>query len=459
MATMTIKTRMLQLITHLEDMQYKKDDPLPQKDRSFTQGEYPAWLRFYWKDSGDKLYELEDASGSSIMGLWFLSQCHKILGQIHDFPTDDLRDKIKSQLKRGKHLPAFFQGDGKDKFFHGTPVGSMGWWPLLEGYRVPATLSDWLEQFVIKANPLNLREPLANMADGDYWAWCMSIENTTPGIMEYAFPLQDPKFVAPLMGSNLRKADIHKDDQWLIRKVGVKYKFGTLPIGTYYGFRRDKPAFLQRLSCAVNGNILSAIPLLDDFTPYLEDIERAMDFVCVATRMAIDGRMALTWKEHSYDYFIIDTAPVAYLCRAYKRIEELREEDVTDRLDDFPVFLDGRTRNKIKNFLVQRAHTYLDDDEICDGRNVTGWTHLIFVFHAMMNLTYVHPHMFPHKLIEDVASVLLGVHLPEADHTPGTGPFFLDIGVRFEIASAAFISPALLEAFCLYQYLKEIESL
>ena len=141
-----IEERIQQLIEHNRDLQFTSPDDLPKDNESFILGEYPEWLTLYWP-LGDGQFDIAknvvDAAASTTMALWFMSQAVKDLERVTKSDTQSMCDELMLQLSDAKEVPKFFQGNTKDVIFQ-APEGAMGWWPLIDGYRFPAVIGDWL---------------------------------------------------------------------------------------------------------------------------------------------------------------------------------------------------------------------------------------------------------------------------------------------------------------------------
>ena len=426
--------RIGQLIADCDAAQFKAVDQLPD-DRSFTLGQYPALIDFKTGEPPDLqplIEDITDASGSTIIGLWFLSQSHCILEQIDSLDTTPQRAAIRTQLQRAAAIPRFFQGDSQDVW--DCPPDTMGWYPLIDGYRIPSLLPDTFEQ---QASPDVLRD-LANLSDGDIWAWCMAIDDTTPDILQYRLPITDPGVYAPLLGSHQTWQTLDPHAREVYRQVRGFSLPTRYPIGTFYGTSTEYP---QRYSCVVMANILASIPLLGE--PAEDDrqhIDNAVAFVREATALALDGDLA--WEDFAYDYFTIPIAPIAFVARAHKRIEEIGQPG-------FPTLLDAATLDAAEAFIAHEAEILLDEPALDAPEGAADYASLVYAFSAMMNLRAVDPARFDRDLVDRAAAALLAPNT-DAYAVPGTGPYQLAGPIYADMASICFIAPPLVEAYALY---------
>lgn len=448
-----IEERIQQLIEHNRDLQFTSPDDLPKDNESFILGEYPEWLTLYWP-LGDGQFDIAknvvDAAASTTMALWFMSQAVKDLQRVTKSDTQSMCDELMLQLSDAKEVPRFFQGNTKDVIFQ-APEGAMGWWPLIDGYRFPAVIGDWLVDHIIE--PTDLRKALANNADGDFWSWCMAVNNTTPDTLEYRVDINSTVFYEPLLGSRFMWDELAPQAQTLVKLVYgddiANQEDMKLPIGTYYTENATIDV-KQNISGVVNVNILSAIPLLDGYQPFLEDINNAMSFIRKATLMAMDPENPLTWEDHSYDYFPIEFAPLAYAIRAQKRIFEIKQELGRE---DYPDLMDEELKLAALVYLRKKAREYLDTPNVSNPNGKEAYTNLIFVFNAMVNLRYMDNTLLTDEedwsLYMEVMQMLF-INMPEADYVVGTGPYPLPLDAKLEISSVAFITPPLIESYALF---------
>lgn len=283
----------------------------------------------------------------------------------------------------------------------------MGWYPLVDGHRLPSHLPDFVETLLPEAT----RKELANLSDGDIWAWCMAIDDTTPGILRYHHGVTAVDIYAPLLGSNLEWQLIHPDSQSLYLRVRGEPVPPRFPIGTFYGISLERT---QRFSSVVIANILASIPLLDEVPDtYANDIDNAASFVRDATFMALKHK--LTWKEFAYDYYTIRVAPIAYVARAHKRIVEIERVGHTELLDDETIAAAVR-------YISRAAEWRLANPNLHTEKGAKDYASLVYCFNAMMNLRHTDPSVFNDDLVDRTMSALL---VPDAaSHTvPGTGPY------------------------------------
>lgn len=442
-----IMTRIAEMIADCDDAQYKSEDALP-NDHSFTVGEYPSLLDFLVrggdgkKPGGLKLFkDVIDANGSTMMGMWFLSQSHKILGEITTADTTAAREAIITQLTRARQIPMFFQGTTEDVLR--CPKETMGWYPLVDGFRIPAVIPDALEKLLPEGN----KEKMANLSDGDFWSWCMAVDNTTPGILEYHHPITAPDVYEALLGSKQDDTLISVDSLDFFHKVKGPDSTA-FPIGTFYG---TSPLHMQHFSSAVISNILAAIPLQEDIpAAYMTDIENTMDFIRDATCKAIDGD--ITWEEFAYDYYTVEGAPIMYVVRAHKRIQEIGREG-------YPTLLDAHTIQKIVDYINGLSQYTLQQPNLLNAHGATSYATLVVLFNAIMNLrASVDPNLFDQTMVEELMEMLL-TRNTTAETVPGTGPYELaDLGlisVWVDMASICFIVPTLIEAYALYVLIED----
>lgn len=429
-----IRTRLDGLIADSDDAQFKEASSLPE-DRSFTVGEYPAWIDFL-EASPDGLHllidDVLDASGSSIMGLWFLSQAHRILGEIGLFDATALRRRIRTQIERASLVPQFFQGTSEDVL--GCPPETMGWYPLVGGYRLPSLLPD----LVVDLLPASVLRDLGNLSDGDIWAWCMAIDDSTPGILRYHHPITAPDIYAPLLGSRMEWTSIGPHERDLVEKVRGTGGDFRLPIGTFYGTSEEK---YQRISCVVIANILASIPLLDQVpAAYAQDLENAASFVREATAQALRGEVA--WKDMAYDYYTIPVAAIAYIARAHKRITEIGRPG-------YPELLDDRTVAAAVDYISEQAERAMANPDLYRPEGAKDYATLVYCFSGMMNLRFTDPELFDRGLCQRTMRSLLTPNR-DAYRVAGTGPYLIFEPIWADMASICFIVPPLVEALTLY---------
>jgi hypothetical protein len=430
-----VARRIEQLVAALDAAQFKDAEALP-PDRSFTVGEYPARVDFLLLWPGwirlTLIPDVLDASGSSFMGLWFLSQAHRFLGDVQGEDTASLRESILRQLQRASELPRFFQGSSGDVL--GCPPETMGWYPLVAGHRLPALLPDLIEYLL----PLTTRRELANLSDGDIWAWCMAIDDATPGILEYRHEITAGDAFAPLLGSWQRWEEIDPVSQQLYRAVRGDSPPRRLPIGTFYATSTEKP---QHFSTVVMANILASIPLLPEVPgAYLGDLQAAASFVDDATRRALAGE--LSWELYAYDYYTIDVAPIAYVARAHSRIAEI------DR-PGYPTLLARSTVTAAARFIADEAVRRIELADLHAPGGARDYASLVYAFDAMMHLRRLDRDLFDDELVRLVAERLL-VANPASYSVPGTGPYPLGGPIWADMASICFVAAPLVEAFSLY---------
>ena len=433
-----IQQRLGHLIADSAAAQFKATGNLP-ADRSFTVGQYPALVDFLYGWPGNLqplLGDVLDASGSSIIGMWFLSQAHRILEEVNLFDTSPLRQALRLQLERAAHLPQFFQGTTQDVW--GCPPETMGWYPLVDGHRLPALIPDGLEdQF-----PDATRKDLANLSDGDIWAWFMAVDETTPGILQYHHPITAKDIYAPLLGSRQAWQSIHEQSRLLYLRVRGTPVNPRFPIGTFYNTSTERK---QRFSCVVNANILASIPLLQELPQaYQEDIANATEFVRDATYMAILNR--LTWWEFAYDYYTISVAPIAYVARAHKRIVEIGRVG-------YPRLIDERTIKAAVGYVSRQARRRLANTNLYSVEGAQDYASLVYCFNTMMNLRHTDPSLFDQALVDQTARALLRPN-PASYTVPGTGPYLVVAPIWADMASICFVAPPLIEAFALYLQLE-----
>ena len=429
-----IERRLLNLIAASDAAQFKTASSLP-SDRSFTVGEYPALIDFLYGSPrrlrpliGDVL----DASGSSFIGLWFLSQAHRILGEIDLFDTTPLRQAIRVQIERASHLPQFFQGTSQDVW--GCPPETMGWYPLIDRHRLPSLLPDRVE----KQLPSDVRKDLANLSDGDIWAWCLAIDRNTPEILRYHHSITALDIYAPLLGSRVDWRSLHPHSQLLYLRVRGTPTDSRFPIGTFYGTSVERK---QRFSCVVMANILSSIPLLDEVPElYAEDIANAVSFFREATSLALHQKLA--WQTFAYDYYTIPAAPIAYVVRAHKRIIEIGRTG-------YPRILDDRTTAAAVRYISREAQRKLAKLGPYSTEGAKAYASLVYCFNAMMNLRHTDPHLFDPDLVNRTMRALL-VSNPASHAVPGTGPYLVIGRIWADMASICFVVPPLIEALALY---------
>ncbi len=430
--------RLRELIENTDEAQYKTISDLP-PDRSFTVGEYPALVDFQHRTlRGFKplVQDVVDASGSSFMGLWFLSQAYRILGEVDAIDTEPMREAIRTQVERARLLPRFFQGTSKDVW--SCPPETMGWYPLVDGYRLPALLPDAVETRLSSS----VRKNLANLSDGDIWAWSMAIDDSMPGMLEYNDPITAVDIYAPLLGSKQDWNDLDPDSQDLYLRVRGEGGEDRFPLGTFYGTSAEKA---QHFSAVVNANVLSSIPLLDDVPDdYREDIANAVSFVDDATYMALRHR--LSWRRFAYDYYTIPVAPVAYVVRAHKRILEIGRSG-------YPRLLGERTVAAAVRYVSQQARKLLADPDLYTPEGAEAYASLVYCFDAMMNLRFVDRGLFEDDLVEETMHALLTPN-PASHTVAGTGPYLVVWPIWADMASVCFVVPPLVEAFSLYLLLE-----
>ena len=421
-----------------------------------------------------------EANGSTLMGLWFLSEAHGLLGELaENDPDDDLRtsaEAILRQIRCAREVPRFFQGTTED--VHRCPPGTMGWYPLVDGARLPAVMDRTISRVLRWADGRSRDEVVANMAnlsDGDAWAWCVTVDDTTPGILAYhgdPAELRRPEVVAPLLGSSLRTEQPPDPAAWLNpeslrlwRAVAARSAHGGgFPIQTFYEPTRGPRG---GFSCVVMGNILSALPLVDEIpAAWADDLETSTAFVRAATRMALRGELA--WSDLAYDYWTIPTAPVAFLVRAQRRIAELRRRPGRA---SYPDLLDDELLDLLAADVAERTREHLDrcrpeaarhpgDPEAVNGN--VDYAALVFGFNAMMNLRRLDPDRHDRTFGPDAPDPGLADRVAErllidddtAYRTPGTGPYPLfEIGpfsVHVSMGSVCFVAPPLIEAYAYY---------
>ena len=499
--------RILELVGDCDDFQYKTLDDIPKGMDRIAIGEYKSWLNFGLHSSTDLtdviLKNVEESNASSFMGLWFLSEAHKLLLSIDEEAEDlvyvndpdsfesaveafrddviEAAEGIYQQLETAAELPKFFQGTTDDLI--GCPKNTMGWYPLVKGYRLPAVVSKLLEKLLKIVEDITkeeLEDSMANSSDGDIWSWCMTIDDTTPDILRYYDEemLLRPDIYEPLLGSSLKKEMPEDITKWLLpdavklwEKVSVQPSAGDgFPIGTFYGpITTPSGAF----SCPVIGNVLAAIPLLETIPDeYRHDIENAMAFVKTATKMALRTALGeepnedaqLDWKTFAYDYYTIPTAPIGYIMRAHRRICEIKARDESL---DYPDLLDEEALQLIARYTAQEATDILengdsilagnDDDHDAIKGNVL-YASLSYCFSIMMNLWRVEPQLYndifnsssqPELSLASLVPEMLFNANKAAYHTPGTGPYALAVGYA-SMASICFVAPPLIEAYCYY---------
>ncbi|MFQ5739171.1 MAG: hypothetical protein ACE5JX_09155 [Acidobacteriota bacterium] len=429
-----IEQRLVDLIADSDAAQYKTVGSLPD-DRSFTVGEYPALVDFLVGSPGDLqpvIEDVPDASGSSFIGLWFLSQAHRILGQIDLFDTAPLRQAIRVQIERADLLPQFFQGTSEDVWE--CPPETMGWYPLIDGYRLPSLLPDRLEALL----PGSVKKDLANLSDGDIWAWSMAIDDTTPGILQYHHPITSADIYAPLLGSRQDWDSIDPQSRLLYRQVWGPPTNSRFPIGTFYCTSDQSQ---QRFSGVVMANILSSIPLLAEVSDvYATDIDNAVSFVRDAARLAL--RQEQSWQQFAYDYYTIPVAPIAYVARAHKRIIEIGRAA-------YPRLLDDDTIAEAVRYITQQTEQKLANPNLYTEAGAQDYASLVYCFSAMVNLRHTDPTLFDKDLLDRTMNALL-VSNPASYTVPGTGPYSIAGQIWADMASICFVVPPLIEAFALY---------
>lgn len=431
-----IADRLWRLIEASAEAQYESPAELP-PDRSFHVGEYPALVDFQRRtlhglEPIPALQDVVDASGSSFMGLWFLSQAHRELGEVDVVATEPMRAAIRAQIDRARDLPRFFQGTTEDVW--ACPRETMGWYPLVDGYRLPALLPDAIERWF----PDALRKKLANLSDGDIWAWCMAIDDNLPGALAYHDPITAMDVYAPLLGSRQVWSHLDPDSQELYLRVRGDAGAPRFPLGTFYGTTADK---LQHFSTVVNANILSSIPLLGDVPEaYRREVDDAASFVDEATALALRRRLA--WHLYAYDYDTIPAAAIAYVVRAHKRILQIGRAG-------YPHLLRDRTVAAAVRYVSRQARRRLADPDLHAPEGAEAYASLVYCFSAMMNLRYVDRDLFDDALVARVLEALL-IPNPAARPVPGTGPYELFGPVSADMASICFVVPPLIEALALY---------
>ncbi|MCA9673387.1 MAG: hypothetical protein KC503_47690 [Myxococcales bacterium] len=449
-----IHARVTQLLDDAIDAQYESVADMPdqaQRDRSFAVGAYPALVDFHFGAPGDfhtiKNNALE-CSGSTFMGLWFLAQGYKVLSDIEDGgsgvlePSDiaALQDKINLQLTRAALLPKFYQGNGPEPDAWGCPKETMGWYPLVGGFRLPAVLPNCVESMLSGS----LGNDISNLADGDIWSWCMAIDNTLPHVFEYHHDITDARVYQELLGSQHTWDMLHPQAQALQQAVrpGDQQR---RPIGTFYGAFGPRK---QRYSCAVMANILAAIPLLANIPSDLEaDIEEARSFVRDACTIACAPNPALSWEDIAYDYYTIPAATIGYIARSHKRILEIARPGYA------PIFDTPDARAAAIDYIERTAWLDLQTVEVLN--KPIEYANLVYCFSAMMSLRWEDPELFTEDdLCLRTAKALLQAN-PAANEVPGTGPYQLVGPLWADMASICFVTPPLIEALLLYL---EVES-
>lgn len=507
--------RIQNLLRELSVEQFKTQSEIPHQLNRLTVGEYTSLLDFSTTDSPDPrkaiVKDVQEANGSTFMGLWFISGSVPLLQEaIAEADSivdgDEGSDKdaavlhfqqsleqsvqaIIDQLTVAKGVPKFFQGGtqaGTLSDIHKCPQYTMGWYPLVDKTRIPAVIPDVIQNlldFLERLTKKELDEGMANLSDGDIWSWCIGIEHTTPGILDYfgLDTLKQPDIYEQLLGTYLRETfgdegSQNRDSmsQWLndisidlwtdVRKANPDIQY---PVETFYNPNEGpKGAF----SCAVMANILSAIPLLDEVPhKYIKDIEHGVHFVRTAARMALSGE--IRWQEYAYDYYTIPSAPVGYLSRANRIIHERK---AAGHHPHYPDLLDERLLEQVADWTFYTAAGILgkEDENILAGNEASeeavkgnlDYATLVYCFLTMMNIWAVNPALYRRvfyspgthpdtSLVDRTAQLLLNTN-EAANLTPGTGPYKLfDVGpidIYVSMSSICFIVPPMVEAYTLY---------
>lgn len=504
--------RVFDVISQCEQAQYATSFARPRGKHRVAIGQYPSHLDFsLYKDPDESrawFKDVEEANGSSFMGLWFLSACVPLLRDelerwtslegtnslVLDESSALVEDSIRSvslQLQRAAELPMFFQGgteEGMANDIHDCPDFTMGWYPLVEGYRLPAVIPECVESLLDWFNGWTSKDMyagMANLTDGDIWSWCMAIDETTPGVLRYLGldALREQSIYRPLLRSYLRETYSIQDPQtWnnqdslvLWEHFGLHDEANALgheavfPLQTFY--RPDRGP-RGGFSCAVMANVLASIPLLGlPQGGLLDDVRVACRLVEQALASTLDGQ--LTWKDFAYDYYTIRTAPVGYVTRAHQTIERLRQS--RPGLTDFPALLSASVLEQVAHYVAEQciALLHLDVEHFIAQDVGMGSFHgnmdyatLIYAFLAMGHIGEVSPELYqrvfcePVKgdkderwLVERVLEWLL-IDNPDVSDTPGTGPYRLfgsdRLSANVTKSSICFVLPPLAEALLLY---------
>jgi hypothetical protein len=500
--------RIQELVDEMNEVQYKSEDQLDPQMNRITVGQYPSTLDFSTNDSANPtkaiLRNIEEANGSTFMGLWFMSGAVPLFDEAINNAdklvyVNDPNDKatqvqafqqslsntitsIHSQLQTAQDVPKFFQGgseEGTTTDIHGCPQYTMGWYPLVDKTRIPAVIPEVIQgllDFLGHITKEDLESGMSNLSDGDIWSWTISINETTPGYLNtYGEDvLNDPDIYKPLLNTYLRNTYGDPSTTWLSQpsidlwdRISASSQTGDgYPIETFYEpTQGPKGAF----SCAVMGNVLSAIPVLPNVPQdSIQDITDAVLFVRESAKQALKGD--ITWEEYAYDYYTIPTAPVGYLMRADRTIRERKE---TNNHPHFPDLLDQEALELVASYTQGITQEILDKgDSILAGNDnnphaVKGnldYATLVYCFCTMMNLWKVDPDLYtrtfnppdqePDRTLVALTAEMLLTSNEAANRTPGTGPYKLfdvgEISIYVTMGSICFIVPPLLEAYALY---------
>lgn len=504
-----VTQRIIELVSEMAEQQFTTPDDIPFDENRITVGQYPSLLDFstYPGPNPSKalIRNVEEANGSSFMGLWFMSATVPLLNQISieaerivytndpstkeqqvtDFVSDIEASLhgLHHQLEVARELPKFFQGgteEGTTSDIKECPQYTMGWYPLVDRVRIPAVIPSIVEDlmdFLRHITQKNLEYGMSNLTDGDIWSWYISSNASVPGMFE-AFGedvLYDPSIYKPFLSTFL-DAHFPRDDMgsWLNEQsvelwnaVSPLVKSSKFPVETFYNPNLPPTG---AFSCAVMSNILAAIPALDVVPQEdIEDITAACLFIREATKQALQEN--ITWQVYAYDYYTIPTAPVGYLTRAHRMIIEHKENNGHDH---FPDLLDHEALEMIAQYTAYQAETILSKDtsSILAGNDASpeavqgnlDYATLVYCFSTMMSIWSVDPELYkqffkPDHIEWDRTLVALTAELlltsnEAANRTPGTGPYklFSVLGkdIYVTMSSICFIVPPMLEAFALY---------
>lgn len=441
--------RMTNVVEQLARLQFREPGQIPNTEpKRYHQGEFPAkkniLLAATKKEPGKaKEYldiwpflSLDDAHGSTLMGFMFLADAYRHLREREKQPVA-LVDELSTLLGFAEPLPGFFQGDQSTPPASDpqSPKGAMGWWPLVDGWRMPAAIfPDSLLSF-LAMNEDDLKMYLASLSDCDIWGWAIDINSSLPEAERWdgTYPLDNQELFLKVLGSEFSLSEVSPHAMQLIEWVTGTKTPEQLPIGTYYAHVPKR----QRFCCVVNASVLAAIPLNAKFQQLpvqaQQDISYAATFVDQATLRLTTAQgdqkdLQSFFELYAYSYALVFGTPLAYVLRYHRKLEELRTEGGV--CQSYPSILTPKTVDVCKGFVRTWTERLLRDGSAyqptADGGlmyvsliyGANAWMNLLYTLHCTKQEVSAEDMTFAQKLVE-----ALLVDNPAASAAPGTGPY------------------------------------
>ncbi len=422
-----VLTRLNQLLDDLQQAQCVQ----PLSPQYVGAGHVPAICQFYFGGLPQRRLWVRDFNGAGLMALWFLAESYGHLALASGPEVGQLTDRLESLIARGASLPQLFQGDGNDPF--GCPPAAMGWFPLVDGWRLPS----FVPAFLRNSPLVGTKRQRSNLGDGDAAAWCIGIDHALPGVLRYTYDVHQLELFEPLLATAQARST------FVPLASDLRARVGHGPLGTFYGTSAQKP---QHLSCCVMANILAAIVQLGGFEPdsvAASDVAAAVAFVRRATKLALAEQ--LPWRLFAYDYFIVDAQPMMYILKADRTIR-------AQGLAAIPELLDEPTLQQARRFVQTRARSYLAHSRLHEQAGAEAYVNLIMCLNSLEQLRHIDPVLDDRHLSDELVHAL-AIPNPYAPTVCCTGPYReLKLGpleVYVEMSSPAFTTAPLVEALAL----------